>query len=113
LFAVLLIRDSTQGKLARVDVIIKRLEDDRFTGLATGNDEVKTTYANEREAIKEAMDCTGHDPKIAEWLIDSLQHAAENVVSNGMKSHTSYSIHHAGHLSPNCRRIECVYDVIL
>jgi hypothetical protein len=94
LFAVLLIRDSTQGKLTRVDIIIKRLEDDWFMGLETRNDEVKTTYTNKRESIKESMDCTGHDPKIAELLINSLQHAAENVVSNCMQSHTSYSIHH-------------------
>ena len=96
--------------MERVDAIIKRLEDDQVKGLKITNDLLKTALAKEQEDIKESLGCTGHYPKIAERLIDSLQHAAEMVASNGMKSHTSHSIYHAGHISPNCRRIECVYD---
>ena len=82
--------------MERVDAIIKRLEDDQIKGVKITNDLLKTALAKEQEDIKESLGCTGHYPKIAERLIDSLQHAAEMVVSKGMKSHTSHSIYHAG-----------------
>ncbi len=95
LCTVLLIRDSTQVKLARVNDLIKRLEDNFVVGVSSSSKELINAVADERAAIKEELKCGNNDRRITPRLIDALEHAATANLgvlnADGMKSHNCHT----------------------